>query len=276
MSFIFGKESEQQPIVDSGTKAQKVEIELAKKPPLLTDYKAILERDLFRSVQADEINKVLQKDNRITSSERVAEKQLQLRLLGTVAGNEDVARAVIEDPKTKVQDLYLTGDFIQGARIEKIERDRIILFNDDRREILTLHVASRDPVSGENDVKTTIAEEPSDSEIIKVVSPTEREICKKAFLSKTGKMNAVLRTVKASPYIVNDEAKGLRITGLEALSVASYVGLGNGDIIQGINGQTITNKRKAFQVLRRARVLPSSDIEFLRGSERKMLSFKMR
>jgi len=272
-TIITRKDSEQKPIIESRAIAPKAEIALVKKPLPPADYNGILERDLFRSFQADEINNDLQKESRTASSEPVTEK---LRLLGTVAGNEKVARAVIEDLRTKEQNSYATGDFVHGARIEKIERERIILLNKDGQEMLNFYVASGDSVSGKSDVKVAAAKNQNVSDIVKVVSPTEREINKKAFLAKVGRMDAVLRMVKLSPYVVNNEEKGLRITGLEGLSVASYVGLGNGDVIQGINGQTITDKRKAFQVLRRAQEIPSSNIDFLRGTERKRLSFRIK
>jgi len=272
-NIIRGKDSGQKPAIVSRTIEPKTEITLVKEPLPPADYNGILERDLFRSLQADETNKEFQKGSRTASSEPVTEK---LRLLGTVAGSEKIARAVIKDLKTKEQNCYATGEFIRGARIEKIERNRIILLNEDGQEMLNFYVTSGDSVSGKSDVKVAAAKNPSISEVVKVVSPTEREINKQAFLAKVGRMDAVLRTIKVSPYVVNDEAKGLRITGLEGLSVASYVGLGNGDVIQGINGQTITDRRKAFQVLRRARELPSSNIEFLRGTERKTLSFRIK
>jgi len=272
-NIIRGKDGGQKPTIESRTIVPKTEITLVEEPLPPADYNGILERDLFRSQQTDKINKELKKGSRTASSEPVTEK---LRLLGTVAGSENIARAVIEDIKTKKQNCYATGEFIHGARIEKIERDRIILLNQDGQEMLNFYVTSGDSVSDKSEVTVAAAKNPNVSEVVKVISPTEREINKQAFLAKVGRMDAVLRTVKVSPYLVNDEAKGLRITGLEGLSVASYVGLGNGDVIQGINGQTITDRRKAFQVLRRARELPSSDIEFLRGTERKTLSFRIK
>ena len=272
-TIILRKDSEQKPTIESRIIAPKAEIVLVKEPLPPADYNGILERDLFRSQQADEINKELKKGSRTASSEPVTEK---LRLLGTVAGSEKFARAVIVDLKTKEQNCYATGEFIHGARIEKIERDRIILLNEDGQEMLNFYVASGDSVSDESEVTVAAANNPNVSDVVKVISPTEREINKKAFLAKVGRMDAVLRAVKFSPHVVNEKEEGLRITNLEGLNIASYIGLRNGDVVQDLNGQTITNRRKAFQVLRRAQTLPSSDIEFLRGAEKKTLSLKMR
>ena len=270
---ISGSDNEQQPPVASRVELPKPEIALLERQPSSIDYEIILERDLFRFVQPDAIDT----DGRTAlSSKPPGSTGLQFRLLGTIAGSEKVARAVIEDMKTNLQGLYATGDSIQGARIERIERNRIILLGEDGQQMLDLHVASRDSVSPESEVKSAVAKDHGGSEVVRVVSPTEREIDTKAFASKVGRMDAVLRSVKFSPHVVDGEEEGLRITGLEGMNAASYIGLRNGDVVQGLNGQTITNRRKAFQVLRRAQTLPSSDIEFLRGGQKKTLSLKMR
>ena len=273
-SLPFQKKSEQQPIGDSESKAPKVKVELSRKPTPLTDYNAILERDLFGPMQADEIHNGFPKDGLTASSEPIGERQLQLRLLGTVAGSEKVARAVIEDVKTKEQGLYKTGDVIQEARISKIERNRIILLRNGVQEILDLHVASPTEVASDTTVGSRADKESSVADAVKVISPTEREINKGAFLDKIGGMGAVLKTVEASPYVVDGQEEGLRITGIEGLSMARYVGFENGDVIQTINGQNVTDKRKTFQVLQKARSMPSSDIQILRGSQKMMFYFK--
>jgi type II secretory pathway component PulC len=55
--------------------------------------------------------------------------------------------------------------------------------------------------------------------------------------------------------------------------MARYVGFENGDVIQNINGSTVTNRRKAFQILRKARSQSSLNIQLLRNQEQMSLSF---
>jgi len=175
-----------------------------------------------------------------------------------------VACAVIENVKTRIQDLYKTGDIIEGAWVEKIERNRIVLFNGQQREVLILSMAGKVPGPVAKSAEPVIAKKPSIAEVVNIISPTEREINKKAFLAKIGGTEAILKTVDITPYVVNGKENGIRITGLEDSSMARYVGFENGDVIQIINGQTVTNSRKAFQILRKARTQSSLDIQFLR------------
>jgi general secretion pathway protein C len=276
LSLVLGGDAGQGPAVDTtpGITTTDRDIEKTTQPP--ANHSVILQRNIFGSTQVDATGKGPQSDNLTAmSSSSILEEQLQLRLLGTVAGNEEAACAVIEDLTTKVQDLYVIGDCLRGARIERIERNRIVLLAEDGQQVLNLYVTSGDSEPAERVEKPVVAKVPSDQEVVKIVSPSEREINRKAFLAKVGGMEAILRTVEVSPYVVNNEAKGLRISGLEGLSLAKYIGLRDGDVIQAINGQMVTDKRKAFQVLRKARALSSSDIQLLRGKEAKTLSFRI-
>lgn len=271
--FILGNDAKQSTIVEPTSKIVKGEIILRKDPMPPGNHQIILGRNIFGSAGASTNKENPQKEKKEAPAPVL---RARLRLLATIAGDEEVACAVIENVKTKIQDLYKTGDIIEGARVERIERNRIVLFNGNQREVLNLYVAGR--VSGpvEKSAEPVMAQKPSFAEVVNIISPTEREINKKAFLARIGGMEAVLKTVELSPYVVNGKAKGLRITGLDGLSMARYVGLENGDVIQVINGQRVTDRRKAFQVLRKARALSSLDTQFLRGNEKKTLSFRIR
>jgi len=269
--FIFGNDAEHSTIIDPTPKIGEGEITLRKDPILLDNHKIILRRNIFGSAGASAVKENPQQEQKDAPAPFVRE----LRLLATVAGDEEVACAVIENVKTKIQDLYKIGDIIEGAQVETIERNRIVLFNGVQREELNLYVAGgvSDPVEKTAEPVMVMARKPGFAEVVNIISPTEREINKKAFLAKVGGMEAILRTVEVTPYVVNGKEEGLRINGLEDLSMARYVGFENGDVIQVINGQTVTNQRKAFQILRKARAQSSLDIQLLRNQEKKELSF---
>jgi len=269
-SFILGNDAEHSTIVEPIPKIEKGEIIPSKDTILPGNHKIILGRNIFGSAGASAAKVNPQQEKKESPAPFVRE----LRLLATVAGDEEVACAVIENVKTKIQELYKTGDIIEGAQVESIERNRIVLLNGDQRKVLNLYVA--DGVSGpvEKSAEPVMAQKkPSSAEVVNIISPTEREINKKAFLAKVGGTEAILRTVDATPYIVDGKEKGIRITGLEDLSMARYIGFENGDVIQNINGSTVTNRRKAFQILRKVRSQSSLNIQLLRNQKKKELSF---
>ncbi|MBL7186797.1 MAG: PDZ domain-containing protein [Phycisphaerae bacterium] len=276
VSLILPKDMGQDDAVNSIPQAAKAKIDLGSSKSPGGDPKVILERNIFGSAGADVGDKDSQnKKSMAPPAKPAVRNQLQLRLLGTVAGDKEAACAVIEDLTCKVQDLYQIGDIIQGARIEAIEQNKVVLHNEGHREVLNISVASKTSAPSRTVAEPAVAKEPSASDVVRIVSPTEREINKSAFLAKVGGVEAALKAIKVSPHIVDGESKGLRITGLEGLSMAKYAGLQNGDIIQTINGQSITNRRKAFQVLQKARALSSSDIQILSGTQKKTLSFRV-
>ena len=278
LNLIAGK-TRQVHAIDPKTEAAQADINTDNILSNTVNPKIILERNIFSPVTVSASQKSSQKETVETQSAKpVTTGQLELRLLGTVAGDENAACAIIEDTKTRIQELYKTGDLVQGARIEKIERNRIMLLNEGIQQILNLYVGSEDnmnAVASTKETKSAAPEKNSMAGVIKVTSPTEREVNKSAFLAKVGGVEAVMKTVDITPHLVNGKADGLKITGLEGLSMARFVGLENGDVIQVINGQFVTDSRKAFQVLRKARALSSLDMQLLRGSERKTLSFKI-
>ncbi len=268
--FIFGNDRGQNAIVEPISTTDGEKNALSKDPVEADNPDIIIKRNIFGSSGLSSAKQDLEQVTKVNS---ISVLKAQLRLLATVAGDEEVACAVIENVKTKIQDLYKTGDIIGGLQIGRIERNKIVLFNAGQREVLNLYVADGNLDRIEKSIEPVIAQKPDAAEAVNVISPTEREINKKAFLARVGGIEAIIKTVEVAPYLEDGQEKGVRITGLEGLSMARFVGFENGDIIQNINGSTVTNRRKAFQILRKAKSQSSIDIQLLRNQQEKKLSF---
>lgn len=268
--FIFRNDSGQSAVVEPISTTDGEINALSKDPVEADNPDIIIKRNIFGS---SELSSAKQNPEQETKVNSISILKAQLRLLATVAGDEEVACAVIENVKTKIQDLYRIGDIIEGTRIERIDRNKIVLVNEGQREVLHLYVTDGNSDRIEKSAEPVIAQKPDAAEAVNVISPTEREINKKAFLARVGGMEAIIKTVQIAPYVEDGKEKGVRITGLEGLSMARFVGFENGDIIQNINGSTVTNRRKAFQILRKARSQSSISIQLLRGQQEKKLSF---
>jgi len=105
-----------------------------------TDFSIIVTRNIFQAGEGS--------GHRGASSpadeDGLEQTRLRLVLLGTVIGGTDDARAIIRNEQTKQEDLYRVGSEIQGARINRISRGRVVLLVNGREEVLTI----RDPGSG--------------------------------------------------------------------------------------------------------------------------------
>jgi general secretion pathway protein C len=97
------------------------------------DYASITKRNIFNS-GTESIAPQVQKVN----IENLQETDLKLKLWGTVTGQNGRDYAVIEDTKTREQNLYHAGDTIQNAEVKLILREKVVLNVDSRDEILAM------------------------------------------------------------------------------------------------------------------------------------------
>lgn len=88
-------------------------------------------------------------------------------------------------------------------------------------------------------------------------------------------IETILKKAIIEPYLVNGQIEGLRITGLERISLARELLLRSGDIIRAINGQPLTSKRRAYKIFKRARTQSTMRVDLLRDGETKALLFKL-
>jgi hypothetical protein len=116
---------------------EKVEIIPRENPLLPGRHKIIVERNIFGS---SGLSPAKENPRREKTGAPIFIFKSQYRLLATVAGDEEAACAVIENLKSKTQDIYKTGDIIGGAQIEGIERNKVVVLYGERHEILNLNI----------------------------------------------------------------------------------------------------------------------------------------
>lgn len=231
------------------------------------DYAEIVERNPFG------ISSQTTGANKRASFEPAVSEELGLALFGTVSGSPEVARAIIKNLKTGVFDLYKIGQTVEGARIEGIDTDEIILSHNGERKILRLSIAqfSRNNNSTETPSSRTINET---SNTVKTdLSAQKAHIDTR---TKIGCVEAILDEAVIEPHVVDGQVEGLRITDLENIEEAKKLGLKNGDIIRAVNGHLLTSKQKAHQIFKKASSQTAISLELLRDDETKKLSFDLR
>ena len=127
----------------------------------------------------------------------------------------------------------------------------------------------------EKNEEPVMAQKQNAAESVKAVLPFDRRINKRAFITQVPGIKVFLEKMEVAPYIINGQQEGLCITGLDDLSMAGHLGFKNGDVIQTINGQMLTDKQKAFQVLKKARSQSSLSVQLLRNRHKMDLSFEI-
>ena len=273
LSFVHAQDAVKSTLAQSIPIIETVEIIHDKNPLLPDKHKMIVERNIFKYSGSSLAKENLQLKKNTDAPTSVI--SANFRLLATIAGDDQVACAVIGDMRSRVQDIYQVGDIINGAQIERIERNKVVFLCGEQRQMLNLCI-SREGVPIEHKKETVTAQVQQAVKSAKFNSPSKRDVNQKVYVTNVSGMEAFLENMKVAPYIVNGKGEGLCITGLKDLKMAGYFGLEDGDVIQTINGQMLTDKQKAFQVLKKARSQTSLNFQLLRNKQKMDMSFEMK
>jgi type II secretion system protein C len=223
------------------------------------DYSAIVQRNLFsgHGMMPPTSGRRSQVLDSLPSAE-----ELGLKLVGAIAGGPAASRAIIQNTRNNTINPYRIGEVVAAATIESIQRDAVLLRHQGRQLILRLHTTTSRSNAGKEE-KAASAE----IAVVKGATPP--------LSTQAGYLEEVFRKVRIEPSVKNNRTQGLRISGLEKVPMAEMFGFKNGDVIQSINGQQLTSKQKAFQVLMKARTQSKVDIQMLRDGKSKDLSFEI-
>lgn len=159
-------------------------------------------------------------------------KELNLKLKGTVVGKEAFSFAVIEDTKSRKQDLYRVGDSIRNLKITKITENEVILQGAEGPLSLTLS----------EKLPSSLASLPETE--VRVVSRKEIEEAKR-------NVNQIFSQVRISPFFKSGKMEGFRVNYIIPGSMVEKMGIRKGDIIKKINGQAIDSPSKIFEFYRK-------------------------
>jgi len=198
--------------------------------PGLETFRVIWERNLFATVEKKE-------DQRDIDVADLKPTRLNLSLLGTVTDTGRGGFAVIEEKDRKSQDLYRVGDMVATAKILRILRGVVILGVGGQDEILSMEEENLDT---KNQQETGSV--PSQASVVSVE--------KAEIENALGDMSKILMEARVRPYFTAGKADGFLITRIKEGSVFQKLGLENGDIIQGVNGQAIESPDRLLELYR--------------------------
>jgi general secretion pathway protein C len=156
---------------------------------------------------------------------------------------DGTAYAVIEDTKTREQNLYRTGDSVQNAVVKMILREKIILTVDQRDEILTMEEAVSSKSSVRAGRKTTRSSKlPVSSYSRKITLNRER------LENAMENLGQLMDQATIRPYIEDGRTAGISVTGIKPNAIFRRMRLRNGDIITGVNGRPLESVEDAVAI----------------------------
>ncbi len=213
-----------------------------------SEYDVIVKRNLF-------VNPGLGEDEtESASASKLPETKLRLRLASTVITNEGKSLAVIEDQVKRKQRIYKEGDYIvisgqkSKVRVAKIERFQVVLERNGKQEVLKMfekktYTARR---GGRSRYGSSRVRRRHPRPVPRRM-PEEIPLMGERFSEKLrttpgqrSRETETHETAKFYPVIEGSEVVGLRIRRVNPKGIYRRIGLINGDIIQSVNGQPVT------------------------------------
>lgn len=243
----------------------------------LRSYQVISERNVFNSESrgaAGEDPAGMQPD-----VVPLVRAELNVQLIGTVVGTPETSFAIIEDQRTREQQLYQLDDIIQDtARVTQIDRCRVVVIREGRDEVLEcpddsvtrpLH-AARTPAG------VAPANGPETAGTIRKMSETEYLIDQAEVESALTNMNQLMTQVRVVPNFEDGVTNGFKVFAIRPNSLFARIGLQNGDVVQRINDLEITTPDRAFQAFNMLRNERSLSVDILRRGSQQSLRYEIR
>ena len=210
-------------------------------------YNPILERDLFKIGKATAPPKTPEVD-----PDSLAKTQLNLKLWGTVSGDTEQVYAVIEDLQKREQNLYRVGDAIQNATVKIVMREKVVLNVEGRDEVLAMEEMSEGGSSSNMmaskgrsaRMPQPMPESPSGGEGAQQNITLQRSMVEESF----NDMNRLMTEIAITPNMEDGQPNGLSLNRISPNSIFRRMGLRNGDVLMGVNGEPIQSPEDAMRM----------------------------
>lgn len=246
---------------------QAPESEQHEKPPF-SEFSVITERNLFGSHEkaSEEI-----KEEEVEGLEPTS---LNVALLGTVSGDRENARAVIEETDKRKQGLYKVGDSIQDAVVKRILREKVILRVGEKDEILTM----KEPSSPKESPFLSQAGMDAGRRLPGQASQRRSTITvRRSDIQESLKdINQLLSQARIQPHYRDGNADGLAISRIKRGSLFSKLGLRNGDVVNEVNGNSLSSPEDVLSLYEKLKSGDEASVQITRRGRQQILNYRFR
>src|SRR5262249_7855987 len=160
---------------------------------------------------------------------------LRVKLLGTLlAGRPQWSLASILDTGTNRAQTYMVGDKLEGAEVLEIERERVIIFNNHRREFIDGDAGAGAAVAYNPPPRPATAADQHPSVLgtgIRALSENEYEVPRTEIDKTLSNLNDVAMQARIVPAFKDGQAQGFKLFSIRPDSIYTKIGIQNGDVI---------------------------------------------
>jgi general secretion pathway protein C len=235
--------------------------------PPLKDFRVVLDRNIFGS--EDKATEGIKP----TDIEALEPTSLKLALLGTVAGTQQSAVAVIEETDKRKQGLYRVGDSVQDAIVKIILRGKVVLRVGDKDEILTMEESSSRRASSEEEATSSRRGRRPSGASRRGASITVRRSDVQDALKN---INTLLSQVRIRPHFKDGKADGLALSNIKGDSIFAKLGLRDGDIVQGVNDRPIRSPDDIVSFYSKLTSASSISLQINRRGQGRTINYRIR
>jgi general secretion pathway protein C len=232
-------------------------------------YRPIMERNLFGLKPADK-----EPAKPALDVDSLQQTSLKLKLWGTVSGNDQKTYAVIEETTTRLQDLYHIGDSIQNATIKMILREKVVLTVNGKDEVLemenlALTSPGRLPPLQAAGMPSEAQEQGS--------LPTQRISLQRSLIEDSIRdISNLMTQVKIMPHMEDGQPDGLAVSNIQPNSIFRRMGLRNGDILMGVDGQNIKSVDDALKLYDNLKTSDNVSVQIKRRGRLRTIDYNVK
>jgi len=193
---------------------------------------------------------------------------LRVKLLGTLVASDKLwSVASIQDMNNQRSTTYMVGDRVQGAEVIDIERLRVIIINNGRKEFIDgqpgdgAAVAAYTPPPLPNGPPV---QAPNGSGI-RSVGENDYEVPRSEIDRTLANLNDVAMQARIVPAFKDGQAQGFKLFSIRPDSIYSKIGVQNGDVIKRINGFDLNSPEKALEVYTKLKEASRIEIDLERN-----------
>ncbi len=197
---------------------------------------------------------------------------LRLKLLGTLVSDSMPTWSVasIQDLVTLKTATYMPDDMLQNAKVLEIERERVIILNNNRKEFIDASGEAGPPPAMIPAPKVEAGPPVAMGTGIKKLGDNDYEIPRAEIDKTLANLNDVAMQARIVPAFKDGVAQGFKLFSIRPDSIYSKIGIQNGDVIKRINGFDLNSPEKALEIYSKLKESTRIDIEYERngGSQR--------
>jgi general secretion pathway protein C len=210
---------------------------------------------------------------------------LRLKLVGTlVANRKQWSLANIEDVNSHDVKVYMVSDHVQGAEIIDIERWRVLINNNGRKEFIDMEPGDGStavapytpPVVAQRTVNDAPPPSAAIGSSIRAITEDHYEIPKEEINRTLSNLNDVAMQARIVPAFKDGVAVGFKLFSIRPDSLYTKIGVQNGDVIRRINGYEINSPDKALEVYSKLKESSRIEIEIDRNGSNVRKTYNVR